>query len=179
MNEKNIQVVALEEIWKQNSEGHIPVLLEIYNPDLKWNDNSLDQENTYLRVIDDSNAVVYGGKKYIPARFEYTPPEENGKNIGQASIVLSAIDGRVDQMLRSIELPCEVTVMAVFAKGTMANGRTIYQFYPLDNLKTTMNAATYNKTTAQLTLVYKDVLKLNVPRDKATKDQLPSINPNA
>ena len=179
MNEKNIQTVALEELWKQNTDGHIPVLLEIFNPDIKWEDDSLDQENMYLRVIDDTNPVVYRGKKYIPARFTYTPPEENGKTVGQASITLSAIDDRVVQMLRSIELQCDVTVMAMFAKETTANGNSTYRFLPLDNLRARMPSATYDRITAQLNLSYKDVLKLNVPRDKATKNQLPSVNPDA
>lgn len=179
MNEKNIQTVAMEELWKQNTDGHIPVLLEIFNPDIKWNDGSLEQENMYLRVIDDSNPVVFRGKKYIPARFDFTPPEENGKTIGQASITLSAIDTRVVQMLRSIELQCEVTVMAMFAKRVTQQGNITYQFVPLDNLKSKMPSASYDRITARLNLNYKDVLKLNVPRDKATKNQLPSVNPNA
>lgn len=179
MNEKNIHTVALEELWKQDTDGHIPVLLEIFNPDIKWGDSELEQDNMYLRVIDDSNPVVYKGKKYIPAQFQFTPPEENGKNIGQATITLSTIDSRVVQMLRSIELQCDVSVVAMFAKATTEAGKLIYKFYPLDNVKTKMASASYNRTTAQLNLVYKDVLKLNVPRDKATKDQLPSVNANA
>ena len=179
MNEKNIQTVAMEEIWKQETEGHIPVLLEIFNPDIKWNDNSLEQENMYLRVIDDSNPVVYKGKKYLPARFDYTPPEENGKTIGQASITLSAIDDRVVQMLRSIELQCDITVMAMFAKKVTSDNSVTYKFFPLDNLRAKLPSASYSRITAQLSLAFKDVLKLNVPRDKATKNQLPSVNPNA
>lgn len=178
MNEKNIQTIAMEEIWARTTDGHIPVLLEIYNPDIKWNDGSVEQENMYLRVIDDSNPVIYKGKKYLPASFEFTPPEEDGKTVGQASITLSAIDSRVVQMLRSIELQCEVTVMAAFAKLVNENGKTTFRFYPLDQIKTRMPSATYNRTTAQLSLVYKDVLKLNVPRDKATKNQLPSVSEN-
>lgn len=179
MNEKNIQTVAMEEIWKKSSDGHIPVLLEIFNPDLRWNDGSLEQENMYLRVIDDSNPVIYKGKKYIPACFEFTPPEEDGKTIGQASITLSAIDSRVVQMLRSIELQCDVKVMAAFMKITKENGGITYKFYPIEELCARMPSANYNRATAQLTLAFKDVLKLNVPRNIATKNRLPSMNSNA
>ena len=68
----NIQTVAMEEIWKSQSDGYIPALLEIYNPDIKWNDDSLGQENCYLRVISDTNAVVYKEKKYLPCKFNFT-----------------------------------------------------------------------------------------------------------
>lgn len=180
---KNINVVAMEELWKDDTDGHIPVLMEIFNPDLKWADGTEDQENMYLRVIDDSNPVMYKGKKYLPCKFIYTPPEENGKNVGQASITISAIDTRIVEMLRSCQVACDVTVVAAFAKQTTVNEGgnevTTYKFYPLDELKAKMDSATYSRTTAQLNLVYKDVLKLNVPRNIATKDKLPSVNENA
>ena len=179
MNGKTIQAVAMEELWAKSTDGHVPVLLEIFNPDIKWSDGSSEQEDMYLRVIDDSNPVTYRGKRYLPARFEFSPPEEDGKSVGSASITLSAIDTRVAQMLRSIELQCDVTVMAAFAKSVSAGGKTTYRFYPLDQLKARMTSAVYDRTTAQLSLSYKDVLKLNVPRDKATKDQLPSVSANA
>ena len=180
---KNIQTVAMEELWNDSTDGHIPVLMEIFNPDIKWSDDNIEQENMYLRVIDDSNPVVYKGKKYIPCKFSYTPPEENGKNIGQATITLSAIDTRVVQLLRSCQVECDVTVVAAFAKKVVVNeggtNTTTYKFYPLDELKVKMQSATYSRTTAQLNLVYKDVLKLNVPRNIATKNKTPSVNKNA
>ncbi len=179
---KNIQTVAMEELWKDDTDGHIPVLMEIFNPDIKWSDEKSEQENMYLRVIDDSNPVIYKGKKYLPCKFNYTPPEENGKNIGQASITLSAIDTRIVELLRSCQLECEVTVVAAFAKKVTVNEnneeRTTYRFYPLDELKAKMQTASYSRTTAQLNLVYNDVLKLNVPRNIATKDKLPAVNAN-
>lgn len=179
---KTIQTVALEELWKSDMNAHIPVLIEIFNPDIRWDDGSLEQENMYLRVIDDSNPVIYQGKKYLPCKFTFTPPEESGKNIGQASITISAIDSRIVQLLRSVELECEVTAVAAFAKKVVVtvSGEqiTTYMFKPLDQLKTSMQSATYNKTTATFNLVFKDVLKLNVPRNVATKDKLPSMSIN-
>ena len=178
MNEKNIQTIAMEELWKQNTNGYIPVLLEIYNPDIKWEDNSLEQENMYLRVINDSNPVIYKGKKYIPARFEFAPPEENGKSVGNAIIQLSAIDTRVVQLLRSIELQCDMTVMAFFAKVESANNGIVYKFLPLENFHSKLSSSSYSRISAQLQLSFKDVLKLNVPRDTATRNYLPSVNPD-
>lgn len=173
MENVDINLIAIDELWKSHSDGHIPVMLEIYNPDLKWNDNSEEQENMYLRVIDDSNPVIYQSKKYLPCKFEFTPPEEDGKKIGQASITISALDSRIVQMLRSIEVPSEVKVVAMFAKKG-----TVYKFYPLEQMIAKIAGASYNKTTAQFQLVYKDVLNLNVPRDIATKDILPSVSEN-
>lgn len=173
MNGKVIQTAVTEELWKSHVDGWFPVLAEIYNPDLKWQDSSLGQDNMYLRVISDSNAVVYRGKKYLPCRFTYTPPEKNGKQVGQASITISALDSRIVQMLRSVEIQCEITVVAGFVKSG-----SVYRFIPLDTFRGTVSSASYNRTTAQLDLTYKDVLTLNVPKDIMTKDMLPSVNSN-
>ncbi len=171
MNDRNIHALALEELWKQDIDGYLPVLFEIYNPDIKWDDDSLEQENMYLRIINDSNPVWYKGKKYIPCHFEFTPPSEDGKSLGAATASISAIDNRVVQLLRSIQVQCEVNVVAAFAKAD-----TTYRFLPMENYKFEMQSATYNATTATFNLINRNVMKLNVPRDIATKNRLPSVN---
>lgn len=170
MNNRTIQTVALEEIYKQNVDGNFPVLLEIYNPDIKWGDDELEQENMYLRIINDTNPVVYKGKHYLPSQFVFTPPTEDGKTVGESSITMSAIDSRIVQMLRSIEIPCKITITAAFAKKD-----STYMFYPFDNFKATIPSANYDRTQTNFTLTWKNVMNLQVPRNKATKDQLPSI----
>ncbi|MBO7715787.1 MAG: DUF1833 family protein [Methanobrevibacter sp.] len=170
MNEKNLQTVTMEEIWKSQSDGYLPCLLEIFNPDIKWSDNSQGQENTYLRVISDTNSVVYQGKRYLPCKFELTMPEEDGKKIGNATITISAIDSRIVQMLRSTEIQCEVNVKAFFAK----KGNT-FKFLPLDSIKAKMPSASYNRSTATFNLVFKDVLQVNVPSEMVTQDKVFSV----
>ena len=117
MNNKNIQTIAMEEIWKSQSDGYLPVLLEIYNPDIVWNDESLKQENGYLRLISDSNGCVYKGNYYLPSVFEFSMPEEDGKKIGNSTLTVSAIDSRVIKLLRSIEIMCEIIIIATFVKN--------------------------------------------------------------
>lgn len=173
MNNNTIQTAAMEELWQSHIDGYFPILLEVYNPDIKWDDNSTGQENMYLRLINDSNSVKYGGKMYLASAFTYTPPEKNGQKVGDASITISVLDSRVMQMLRSVDVPCEVTVVAGFVK----NGST-YKFVPLDKLKAVILSATYDRATAKLSLTYKDVMSLNIPKDTATQDMLPSVNQN-
>lgn len=164
----------MEEIWKSQSDGWLPALLEIYNPDIKWEDSSLGQENCYFRVISDTNAVTYKGKRYIPCRFEFTPPEEDGKKIGNATITISAVDSRIVRILRSIDMQCEIRITAFFAKKDNK-----IKFYPLDSLKATLPSASYNRSTATFNIIFKDVLQMNVPAEVATQDKLPSVNDNA
>lgn len=164
----------MEEIWKSQSDGWLPALLEIYNPDIKWEDDSLGQENCFFRVISDTNAVTYKGKRYLPCRFDFTMPEENGKKVGNATVTISTIDSRVIRILRSIELPCEVSIKAFFAKKG-----SVLKFCPVDSMRSTLPSATYNRVTASFTLIFKDVLQLNVPAEVATNDKLYSVNTNA
>lgn len=170
MNEKNLQTITMEEIWKSQSDGYLPCLLEIYNPDIKWTDNSLEQENCYLRVISDTNSVVYKGKRYLPSRFNFQMPEENGKQIGSANLSISTIDARVIQILRSIDIPCEITIKAFFAKKG-----SVIKFNPLDSITMIAPSVTYNRLSAQFNLVFKDTLSINVPAEIATKDKLHSV----
>jgi len=170
MAKLDLRTVTMEEIWKSTSDGYIPALLEIYNPDIKWDDPSLEQENCYLRVISDTNSVIYKGKRYLPCKFTFTLPEETGQKIGEASIVISTIDSRVISILRSIELQCTVKITAFFAKEGSK-----YKFYYLDSFKATLPSVTYNRSTASFKVVFKDALQVNVPAETATKDKLPSV----
>lgn len=170
MNEKKIQTIAMEEIWKSQSDGYLPVLIDIYNPDIKWDDDSLGQENCHFRAISDTNAVVYKGKRYLPCSFNVKLPDEDGEKIGDATVTISSIDTRIIQLLRSIDMQCEVTLEAFFAK----QGSKI-KFLPLDSIKAAIPSASYNRTTATLRLEFKDVLQMNVPAEKATKDKVPSV----
>lgn len=182
MNEKNLQTVAIEEIWKSQSDGFLPVLLEIFNPDIKWEDNDVEQENCYFRVISDVNGVTYQGKKYMPCKFEFSLPEENGKSIGNASISISAIDTRIVQLLRSIDSECKVTLKAFFAKEAIkvedGKEKTVIKFFPIDALKATLSSASYTRTVASFNIIFKDALQLNIPAEVVTKDKLYSITEN-
>lgn len=171
MNDKNLTTITMEEIWKSKSDGFIPALLEIYNPDIKWDDsNQFEQENCYLRVISNTESVIYKGKRYLPCKFDFTMPEENGQKIGNASLTISAIDSRVIELLRSIDISCEVTIKAFFAKKN-----NLVCFHPIDSLKSSAPTVSYDKTTAKFNLVFKDSLQINIPNAIATQDKLPSV----
>lgn len=176
---RNIQTYVLKELCKQNIDGLLPVLLEIYNEDLVWGDNSYEQENCYLRLVNDTQAVKYGGKKYLPCRFDMTMPEEDGKTLKPISLTVSSIDSRMIQLLRSTSLKSEVAIKACFAKEkTVVEGgkeKVRFAFYPLFNYKFKVKDANCTRITATLNLEVEDVLSLQASRDKATQDKFPSL----
>lgn len=176
---RNIQTYVLSELCKSHIGGTLPVLLEVYNEDLVWGDNSFEQENMYLRVINDTQSVRYQGKKYIPCAFEMTMPEEDGKSVKPPTLTISAIDSRMIQMLRMAKTKSQVTMKACFAKRREeTEGGKIkekFAFYPLANYKFKVASANCTRITAQLTLEVESVMSLQASRDKATVDKFPAL----
>lgn len=169
MLSKDIELSTVKELWKSATDGYLPILIEIFNPDIKW-ESGMDMDNMYLRLINDSTSVIYKGKKYYPCKFTFTPPEENGKKVGDASLVVSGIDSRIMAAVTSIDIPCDVYITAFFAK----NGST-FMFRPLDSIKLTMDLANCSPTTITFTLSFKELLNINAPVDVATGNKFFSI----
>lgn len=170
MLNKEIELSTVQELWKSSTDGFLPIMIEIFNPDLKWEEGS-GMDNMYLRLINDSSCVIYHEKKYYPCKFTFTPPEENGKKIGDANLVISGIDARITSAVESIEVPCEANITAFFAK----KGNT-YVFRPLDSIKMSMDLANCSPTTITFTLSFKELLSINAPVDVATGNKFFSIN---
>lgn len=174
-----IDVVTMTELWKEDVDGYLPILMEIYNPDIGWTQDEIDtyqQENSYLRLIADESRVVYKGKTYLPCAFDFTPPEIDGKKVGNASISISALDARVKQLLRTIKIPSDVRIVSLFAKTEKSGttGKFIYQFAELQSTPFKMTSASSSKTTATFNLTFSKNMAQNIPFDVATADRVPS-----
>lgn len=173
-----LDVVTMNDLWQKNVDGYLPVLMDIYNPDIVWTEeekNIYNQEDSYIRLISDVNKVTYKNKTYLPCAFDYTPPEIDGKKVGGASLSITALDSRVKKLLRSIKLPSEVTIVSLFAKVNKSNstGQFIYKFVELNSKPFVMNSASSNKTTATFNLVFSKNMNRAVPFDVATIDRTP------
>lgn len=172
---KHIDLFTMNEFFQSNIDGYLPILLEIKNPDIVW-EEGYGQDNGYLRLIADENKVTYKGHTWLPCAFDFTPPELDGSKIGTASISISAIDARVRILLRSIRIESEVSVIAAFNKIEKDNsGKFIYKFIPLETTKFIMSSASSNNTIATFNLTYETSLNQNVPFDVATQDRVPAV----
>lgn len=173
-----VDVITMRELWKENTDGYIPILLEIYNPDITWTEDektSYGQVDSYIRLISDNSKVVYKSKTYLPCAFTFTAPEVDGKKVGTATISISALDARIRKLLRSIKLPSEVNIVSVFCKSEKgSSGQYIYQFSEIQTTPFVMNSAGSNKTTATFNLVFDKNMSQNVPYDLATPDRVPA-----
>lgn len=174
-----VDVVTLTELWKQDVDGYLPILMEIYNPDIVWSAEEIEaygQENCYIRLIADESKVKYKGKTYLPCAFDFNSPEVDGKKVGSASISISALDSRVKKLLRIIKIPSDVRIVSLFAKTEKDNatGKFIYKFAELNSTPFKMSSASSNKTTATFNLTFGKNLSQSVPYDVATPDRVPA-----
>lgn len=174
-----VDVITMTELWKQDIDGYLPVLMEIYNPDISWTPEektAYGQEDSYIRFIADESRVIYKGKTYLPCAFDFTPPEIDGKKVGVASVSISALDSRVKRLLRTIKIPSTATIVSVFCKTErdQGSGNFIYQFSELNTRPFKMSSASSNKTTATFNLSFGKDMTQNIPYDVATPDRVPA-----
>ena len=174
-----IDVITMTELWQQDVDGYLPILLEIYNPDISWTQEekaAYGQEDSYIRLIADESRVIYKSKTYLPCAFDFTAPEIDGKKVGVASISISALDSRVKRLLRTIKVPSSATVVSVFCKTEKdgGTGNFIDQFRELNSRPFKMSSASRNKTTATFNLSFGKDMTQNIPYDVATPDRVPA-----
>lgn len=176
---RHIETVTLEELFSQDTSGAIPILADVVHENIIWKDDSYEQENHHLRLINDTTAVKYKGHVYMPAYFGFVTPQEDGKKIGNTTITISAIDQRIIEVIRSItENPPRLIIETFFCK-TKINERTAFQFSSLGRYEFRMTNVRWNETTAQWDLVFDPAMQLNVPVDTANEIRCPAVNKGA
>lgn len=175
----NLNVITMNELSQENIDGFLPILIDVYNPDICWNPAEKDiyqQDNAHIRLICDDNKVVYKGKTYLPCSFNVQLPDSDGGKIGSASISITALDYRVRKILRSIRLGSELNILSVFEKKEKleGSGKFIYKFVPIKSAKFSMNSASVNRTTATFNLVFDKGLEQSIPYDVALPERVPA-----
>lgn len=168
----NIETVTLQELFNGTSDGEIPILIDIYHPDIVWEDESTGQEQEHLRLINNNLSVKYDGKKYLPSHFSFVLPGVDGKKIENSSITISAIDKRVVDVIRSIKDRPVCTVEAFYTKLS----DTRFSFSKLYKFKFQMSSVSWNGVSAKWELIADPANNVNLPRDLATITNCPGVS---
>lgn len=174
-----LSVVTMQDLLQENIEGFMPILIDIYNPDISWTEEEKQvykQDNAHFRFICDDNTVVYQGKTYLPCSFEYVPPESDGSKIGNASVSITALDHRVRELLRKIRTTSEFSIVAMFVKINKDPNekKFVYKYKEIKSAKFKMSVANLNTTTATFNLAFDRALSQSIPYDTATSERVPS-----
>lgn len=176
MNEKKIEKITLRELFRDNvSDGEIPILAEIQHKDIKWADSSLDQENGYLRVVNNNVGVKYDGKTYLPCQFKFQKPTEDGKQYSNTTISISAIDQRIIDVIETIKEKPKIVIDAFYTR--LDEDRLA--FSKLYKYEFEMSNANWDFITATWTLSQDKITSINLPKDLATTYRCKGVNLNA
>ena len=174
MQGKKIDSITIKELFEENQSATLPILLDIQHDLIRWEDESLGQEQGHLRLINSNVAVKFGGWKYMPAFFQFTQPQEESNKIGQTSITISALDRRIIRIIRSITTAPKAVIDALYAKISenefAFSRRCRYEF--------AMSSVSWDSTTAKWTLIFDKTMQNNIPRDLATAPRVPAITAN-
>lgn len=175
---KNIESTTLEELFSEDISGNIPILLDIVHEDIFWGEGHDDTEendligqtNGHLRLINNNIPVIYEKKKYLPSKFTFEQPQEDGHKVGNTSITISAIDQRIIEIIRSIESKPRAMVIAAFQK--LDNTKIV--FSKIYHYTFEMSNANWDGVTAKWDLTFDPAMSRNIPVDKATATRCPS-----
>lgn len=168
--EKKIESATIAELLRPDTDGSIPVLLDIYHKDIEWGDLDNEQEAGHLRLINANYSVKYNGHSYMSSVFTFSPPQEDGKKVGNANITISAIDKRIIEIIRSVSSKPVATIEAFFVK----NDNEV-SFSRLFNYEFEMTSVSWDGISAKWNLVFDPVSILNIPRDLATQARCPAV----
>jgi hypothetical protein len=102
--------------------------------------------------------------------FTFSPPQEDGKKVGNANITISAIDKRIIEIIRSVSSKPVATIEAFFVK----NDNEV-SFSRLFNYEFEMTSVSWDGVSAKWNLVFDPVSILNIPRDLATQARCPAV----
>lgn len=172
MQGKSLELETLKDLFDQNQDGNIPVLVDITHEEIKWQDQSFEQEDKHLRLINAPAAVMYNAHKYIPSVFQFTMPKEDGVKVSDTSITISAIDQRIIEVIRAIKTNPTAVIEAFYSK--INNDE--YLFSKLYHFEFKMGACSWDDVTAKWTLEFDPGMQVNVPKDKATTFRCPAAN---
>ena len=173
--EKKIESITIEELMRPNTDGSIPVLIDVQHKDISWAENTAnyagEQENGHLRLINANYPVRYNGHKYMPSVFSFTMPSEDGVKVSSTTITISAVDRRVIEIIRSVKTKPRAIIEAFFVKDD-----NIVTFSKLYKYEFEMSSVSWDGISAKWNLEFDPVMQLNIPRDLATSARCPAVN---
>lgn len=164
---RNIEQIAMTELFGSSTDGNIPVLIDITHDALVIE----GQDNGHLRLINSTAAVRYKNKKYIPCSFQVSLPSEDGKKIGNASVSISAIDQTIIEVIRSLRSSPRAVIEDFFTK--IDEDR--FLFSKIGHYEFEMNSVSWDEKAAKWNLIFDPVSQSTVPRALGTKTRCPSI----
>jgi hypothetical protein len=180
---RGLSSVVLKNESDRTSALFLPVLLDIQHPEIAWGeqgDSQFIQQDGHLRLVNDIRGVMYKGDDtephyYAPCSFSAKMSKEDGKSKGTATLSVSAVDGRIIEVIRSVTEGVTCRITAFYSKIENENNQVKYVFSKLYGKEFEMGSVTWTGTSAQWELNADGIMDLNAPRDKGSLFRFPAI----
>lgn len=139
---RSLSALAKGELFKRSSSMLLPVLMQL--------DHSTFDDPVSL--VNNTEAIVYGGATYLPFAFRFDPPDETATTLTNARLTIDAVDQSILALLRGLPSSPTVTMKAVFyydETGTIQTEQLAAWEFSVANLS-------YNVDTISCDLIYED-----------------------
>lgn len=153
---------ALREIYRLETSAMFPALLKI--------SYTIDSVPGQLRLVNNTEDMVFEGETFSAASFKYTAPKHTDKKVGNGTLSISCADQKIIEIIRSIKDRAQAEVVAAFYydQGTIV-------FEGLEEWKFDLTKVTWDEIVATWQMEYDNRMSLLVPCDKMTAQKCPGI----
>lgn len=183
---RGISSIVLNSEAEASDSIFFPILIDIRHYGITWAGGATgdyEQQDGHLRLVNNTQGLKYKGDDeepmyYAPCTFNLKMGESDGSKKSTANITISAIDGRIIEVIRSIDEDLTCKIVALYGKVENKSGSVKYTFSKLSGKEFRMGGVSWNGTSAQWELNPDDILDMQIPRDKGSYFRFPSVMQN-
>jgi len=156
--------IALREIYRLETIAMFPALIKI--------SYTVDSVPGQMRIVNNTEDMVFQGETFSAASFKYTAPKHTEKKVGNGTLSISCANQKVIEIIRSIPVgyraQAEVVAAFYYDEGTAV-------FEGLEEWKFSLTKVTWDEIVATWQMEYDNRMSLLVPCDKMTAQKCPGI----
>ena len=156
-------VKALQQIFKLTTTAMFPALLKVTYV--------IDGVTNYLRLVNNTVDMIFGGETYKAFCFEYQPPKQSDSRMGNGSLSLSCIDQEVIEIIRAITDRAHAEIVAAFY---FSEDGTTY-FEGIEDWNFELSSVTWDGTVATWQMIYDERMDNIVPTAKMSAQRCPGV----
>jgi hypothetical protein len=154
---RTLPTLAKTALFAQQTGAVLPFLIDIVS----------SAPAATFHLVNNTEAVTYGGQEYLPFPFKLDPPDETSEQISNARLTICAVDLSLIEAIRNATGTLTMTAIAVIVDGANVEALVPWTF--------TMRSISYNAETISADLIYEDRLQNLMPKDAMTPQNFPGL----
>ena len=160
---RTLSAAVVAQFYKQQGGYAVPALVEITH--------GVAGYLNPLRLVNNTEAIEYGGVTYYPYPFTFDPPDLSTDKIAHGRFSICAVDQMIAKIVRSTEVAPTLTFRAVCV---IVGGTTIIE--PVAQWAFTMRDISGDEKAISATLEYENRLMLDTPPLEYLPQDFPGVH---